>query len=239
MSKYGKWLGGGLGWAFGGPIGAIIGFAIGSFFDNSTITTSRETDATTGGDFDVSFLVLTAAVMKADNKILKSELEFVKSFFVKQFGTEKTKMRMLLLREILKKDIPVHDVSFQIKQYMDYNSRLLLIQYLFGIASADNEVAQVEIELIEAIAGYMDISSNDCTSIKAMFVKDYTNYYNILQITRNATNDEIKKSFRRLAIEYHPDKVMYLGEEYQKAAKEKFQKLNEAYEAIKKERSIN
>ncbi|MDD5571965.1 MAG: DnaJ domain-containing protein [Bacteroidales bacterium] len=238
MSKYGKWIGGGLGWAFGGPIGAIIGFAIGSMLDSSTVTSSYTTNTTTGKDFEVSFLVLTAAVMKADNKILKSELEFVKTFFIKQFGVEETKLRMLMLREIMKKDIPVHEVSFQIKQHMDYNSRLLLIQYLFGIASADNEVAQVEIDLIEAVAGYMDISRNDCDSVKAMFVKDFANYYNILQVPRTATNDEIKKSFRRLAVEYHPDKVMYLGDEYQKAAKEKFQKLNEAYEAIKKERDI-
>jgi DnaJ like chaperone protein len=41
-----------------------------------------------------------------------------------------------------------------------------------------------------------------------------------------------------MAVKYHPDKVSYLGEDVQKAAKEKFQKVNEAYEAIRQERKI-
>ena len=64
-------------------------------------------------------------------------------------------------------------------------------------------------------------------------------YYEILGVGKSASDDEIKKAFRKLAVKYHPDKVSQMGEDVQKAAKEKFQKLNAAYETIKKQRGIN
>ena len=64
-------------------------------------------------------------------------------------------------------------------------------------------------------------------------------FYEILDLERGASSAEIKKAYRKMAIKYHPDKVSALGEEFQKAAKEKFQKVQEAYETIKKEKGIN
>ena len=71
-----------------------------------------------------------------------------------------------------------------------------------------------------------------------MFVPKTDWAYAILEITNEATDDQIKKAYRKMAIKYHPDKVSYLGEDVQNAAKEKFQKLNEAYQLVCKERSI-
>jgi len=100
MIKFGKWLGGGLGWAVGGPIGGLLGFVIGSAFDE--LSGALVQKGTTGnGDFSVSLLILSAAVMKADGKLLKSELEYIKTFFLHQFGKETTEQRMLLFKEIL------------------------------------------------------------------------------------------------------------------------------------------
>lgn len=241
MGKYGKWIGGALGWAFGGPIGAILGFAFGSMIDGATVSTTN-TDPRVGqtqkGDFIASLLVLTAAVMKADNKILRSELDYVKNFFVRQFGVKFTEQKMLLLREILKQDIPLYDVCTQVKLNMDYESRLQLIHFLFGISSADGQVHANEIAVIENIARLISISTSDFTSIKAMFIDDTDSAYKILEVSPDASDEEIKKAYRRLAVMYHPDKVSHLGEEIQNSAKEKFQKLNAAYEKIKKQRGI-
>ena len=85
----------------------------------------------------------------------------------------------------------------------------------------------------------MGISSADLNSIRAMFVKDINNAYDILEITPEATNEEVKKAYRRLAVEYHPDKVSHLGEDIRKSATEKFQKLVAAYEQIKKQRGMS
>ncbi|MGB1317063.1 MAG: DnaJ domain-containing protein, partial [Flavobacteriales bacterium] len=96
-----------------------------------------------------------------------------------------------------------------------------------------------EISMLTRIASYLGISKKDFMSIKAMFVMVNTeSVYQILEIPKSSTDDEVKKAYRRMAVKYHPDKVSHLGQEHQKAAKEKFQKLTEAYERIKKERGI-
>ncbi len=235
MAKYGKWLGAGLGWAFGGPIGAILGFAIGSIFDG---TTTKEIHSPRG-DFAASLIVLLAAVMKADNKVMKSELDYVKAFFIRNFGHEKSAEALLLLRDTLKKDIPIDEVCQQIQRNMPYSERLELIHLLFGIARSDGQINQAEINVIEQIASRLHIDNKDYISIKSMFVKDTDSAYKILEISSNATEQEIKKAYRKMAIKYHPDKVAHLGEDFQKSAKEKFQKVNEAYEIIKKQRNFN
>ena len=241
MGKYGKWIGGTLGWAFGGPVGAVLGFAFGSMIDGAqTVETNGDVYKTTQrGDFTASLMVLAAAVMKADGKIMKSELDYVKNFFLSQFGLQVTEDNMLKLREILKQDFPLNDVCYQIKYNMDYSIRLQLLHFLFGIAGADGQFHSSEIRVIEDIASFMDIHLSDFNSIKAMFVKETDSAYKILEISPDATDDEVKKAYRQMAIKYHPDKVSTLGEDVQKAANEKFQQLNNAYEQIKKQRGMN
>lgn len=241
MAKYGKWLGGGLGWVLGGPIGGILGFIAGSMYDSMVSVSGKQqiSGGTTGGDFFVSLLVLSAAVMKADGKVLKSELDFVSRFFNQQLGAARSQQYILLLRDILQKDYSLHEVCGQIRHYMDMPLRLQLLHYLFGIAKADGCADTTEVEVIRKISNYLGITQGDFESIKAMFVKDSKSAYKILEITPDANDEEVKKAYRRMALKYHPDKVSHLGEEVQKAAKEKFQELNNAYETIKKERGMN
>jgi DnaJ like chaperone protein len=239
MGNFGKWIGGGLGWAFGGPVGGVLGFLVGTFIDQSGQMRQVQTGVTTRGDFAVSLLVLIAAVMKADKKILTSELEFVKRYFIQNFGRDSAQEAMLMLRDILKQTIPLKDVSIQIKSKLDYNSRLQLIHFLYGIAYSDQKVSPEEIEIIRVIAGYVGITEKDIGSIQSMFHDDIDSAYRILEIDRGVSDEELKKAYRRMAVKYHPDKVSYLGEEFRKTANEKFQKVNEAYERIKKERGIN
>ena len=103
MAKFGKWIGGGLGWTFGGPIGALVGFAVGSALDTAFTGEDENTSAyqrykkTKPGDFGVSLLVLIAAVMKADGKVVKSELNYVKQYFLKQFGSEQSQEHLIAL----------------------------------------------------------------------------------------------------------------------------------------------
>ena len=177
--------------------------------------------------------------MKADNQLKKSELEYVKTFFTRQFGAEYTRERMLLFREILKQDYSAQEVCYQVKSNLDYSSRLELLHLLFGLAKADGELHPNEISFIERVSGWLDIKVPDFVSIKAMFVKDKIAAYKILEIDVTASDEEVKKAFRRMAVKYHPDKVEHLGPDFRKDAEEKFKKINEAYEIVKKERGIN
>ncbi len=235
--RFGKWIGGGLGWAFGGPIGGILGFIFGSMVDGMQ-SGDYEYKKTRIGDFSISLLILSAAIMRADGKVMKSELDYIKNFFEKQFGTEAANERMLLLREILKQDIKVDEVCAQIRQYMDYPSKLQLLHYLFGISSADGQYHPQEVAMIGIISGYLGIAQHDFESIRAMFVKDINAAYKVLEISPDATDEELKTAYRKMAVKYHPDKVAHLGPEVQNAAKEKFQQLNAAYEEIKKQRGL-
>jgi DnaJ like chaperone protein len=242
MGIFGKWLGGGLGFAMGGPIGGLLGFLVGSMIDGTTVRTSTYASGTTRssqGDFGMSLLVLVAAVMKADGKVVKSELDYVKQFFVRQFGQESAKHALLTLKDILKQEIPVRDVCLQIKVNMDYSSRLQLLHLLFNISLADTVISLSEIQIIEKIASYMGVASGDFLSIKNMFIPETDSSYKILEIDPSSTNEEVKKAYRRIAMKYHPDKVSHLGDDIRKSADDKFTMVNEAYEKIKKERNMN
>ena len=122
---------------------------------------------------------------------------------------------------------------------MDHPSRLQMIHILFELSKADGEVHVSEVEIIDKISSYLGISNIDFESIHAMFFKDTKSAYKILEISSEATDNEVKKAFRKMATKFHPDKVHHLGEEFQKMAEEKFKAVNEAYEEIKKSRQIN
>lgn len=257
MVKFGKWLGGGLGWVLGGPIGGLVGFALGSLFDSAEVSVQRgafsgssrrmssdngqsyKSQGTQAGDFAISLLVLSAAVMKSDGKTMRSELDYVKNFLVNQFGEFQAKELLKVLNDIMKKDIPVYDVCVQIRDNMPISARLQLLHYLYGISQADGDVSQAEVSLINNIADYLNISGADAASIKAMYYRDVESDYKIMEIAPNASDDEVKKAYRRMAMKYHPDKVVGMGEAVEKTAAEKFKSLQKAYENIKKKRGLN
>ena len=241
MGKYGKWVAGGLGWVLGGPIGGIIGFFVGSMFDNTSVDFQNKTsdiNVTAQGDFNISLLILSASVMKANGKVKKSELAYVKQFLLHQYGEAKAKQLLLTLKDILDKEIPLVDVTDQISNNMRGALRLQLMQYLFGIAKADGLVDDKEYQLLEQIARGLRIENNEFNSLKAMFYTNSASYYDVLNLSKSANDDEVKKAYRKLAVEYHPDKVANLGADHQEASKIKFQKILEAYENIKKDRGI-
>ena len=243
MSVGKKILWGGLGWVLGGPIGAIVGYSLAGITGQSMNSYGssyqrRQYPQTQPGDFIVCLLVLFGAVMKADNKMLKSELNFVKNFLSKQFSQNEVINFMILFKDIIKQDYPLRDVCKQIVRSMDHPSRLELVHILFGLSNSDGQIDTSEINLLGTISGYLNINKNDFNSIKAMFVHDTLSDYNILEIDPNSTDDEVKKAYRKMAIKYHPDKVSHLGDELKNIAEEKFKSVNDAYQSIKKERKI-
>ena len=241
MSLNKKLFWGGLGWVLGGPIGGILGYAWASMSDSGSIKGYKKNISnpnTKPGDFIVSLMVLFAKVMKADNKLLRSELNYIKDFLNKELKSSDVQYFMILFKDILKQDYPLKDVCRQIQRSMDHPSRIELIHILFGLAFADKQIDDKEIKVIHTIAGYLNINSKDYESIKAMFVKDNTYAYKILEIDPSCNDDEVKKGYRKMANKYHPDKVSHLGIDLQHIAEEKFKAVNNAYQTIKKERKI-
>ena len=238
MSLNKKLLWGGLGWAIAGPIGAILGYTYASMKEGQSYIQSPKS-RTKHGDFIMSVLVLFAKVMKADGKLLKSELDYVKQFLKRQFGIQQTKDLMLVFKDILEQEYPLRDVCRQIQRSMDHPSRLELIHILYGLSQSDGHVHPSEIRIIQTIANYLNISSNDYASIKAMFAKDENAAYRILEIDPSTSDKQVKEAYRKMANKYHPDKVAHLGKKMQTVAEEKFKSVNDAYQQIKKDRNLS
>jgi DnaJ like chaperone protein len=239
---------GGLGWVLAGPIGGIIGYAMASMNEErggsglggmfGLPKSGGDYPQTRAGDFTVSLLVLFGQVMKADKQLLKSELDYVKKFLTTNFGRDNARDLMVLFKDIIKQDYSLPTVCRQVKNHMDHPARLEMIHVLFGLSQSDGEIHPDEIDVIRKISGYLGVSSSDFDSIQAMFVKDTTAAFTILEIDPSANDQEIKRAYRKMAAKFHPDKVSHLGKEFQEMAEEKFKAISEAYEQIKKERSI-
>ena len=238
----GKIFGAGLGWAFAGPIGGLIGWWLGGQMDqmNTGIPGKPPTQpgTTRPGDFAIALLVLVAAVMKADGKVVKAELEYVKKFLVASFGRNNAQEMLLLLKNLLDQDYYIYEVAGQINRHMSHAEKLQLMHVLFGISQADGHIDAREVEVIREIGQYLKLSPTDIDAIMAVFVQEKDQYYKILEVDPQATDQEIKKAYRSMAAKFHPDKVQHLGADFQKIAEEKFKAINEAYQHIKQERGM-
>ena len=245
MANFSKWLGAGLGWTFAGPIGGILGFVLGSFLDGFSeedlleYKQQRSSSQSKSGDFEVSLLVLAAIVIKSDGKVDKRELDFVRSTFISMYGADRANHAFKLFKGIINNNnISTRQVCLQINQHMNHASRLQLLHFLFGVAKSDGMVTDVEMNKINTIAGYLNINHYDFDSIKAMFYNEVDGAYKILEIEKNASDNEVKKAYRKMVKKYHPDKLRGIGAEHIKGAEEKFRQVQKAYEHIQKERGI-
>lgn len=246
MGLFSKILAGGLGWAVGGPVGAIIGVVAASLLGGGVRrleqtryeTVNQRTAAQ--NDFKVAMLVLMAAVMKADGSVVKSELNVVKSYLLKHYGEDEALDALRMLRELLKQNIDYRAVAGQVRMNVTYSARLQLLHVLFSIAMSDGQMPEREMAVVKAIADAMGVYDSDFRSIMAMFSvsrnEDWA--YEVLEIKKEATDDEVKKAYRRMAMKYHPDKLSGMGEDIKQQSTEKFRKINEAYEHIKSVRGM-
>tara|TARA_B110000495_G_scaffold187125_1_gene186258 strand:- start:228 stop:932 length:705 start_codon:yes stop_codon:yes gene_type:complete len=230
-----KWLGAAAGWFFGGPIGAIVGLYIGSKFSVGRMNSQKA--------FEISLLILSSVVIKADGKVLKSELDYVKKFFTNTFGAKKSNEYFRMFNNLNKQDLnsKLRQVCLQLNGNINHSSRLEIIHFLFGVAASDNEIHPKEIETIKRISTYMNINPYDFESIKSMLLANGSsnskNWYKILGLTKDATDVDVKKAYRKMAVKYHPDKLIGVSEDIKNLAEEKFLAVKEAYEQIMKSRS--
>lgn len=234
--------GGGLGWTLGGPIGAFLGYALGGMFHDLMKGEGAEDAkgrANPGGrtgpsDFQVALLLLSARVIKADGQVVQSELDYVRKQFVQMFGKERANQSFALFREIVKKDVPLYTVCQQINRHTTHATRLQLVHYLFKLGLADGHLHRFEEEEIHRIAKNLRISEADWMSIRAMFRKntDANWAFKVLEVPTTATESEVKKAYRKMAMKYHPDRLGDVGPDAANAAKEKFQEVQKAYDHI-------
>lgn len=262
----GKWIGGFLGFITGGPLGALAGFVLGALFDLSmegstqvdNLFQDRDEDSARQqyqqqvyegqrNSFLFSLLVLSSYIIKADGKVMHSEMEVVRNFLRSNFGERAVQQGEQIMRKLFEEQQRMGTYEFQrtiqsscaqIAANMDYSQRLQLFNFLFMIAKADGRVTPEEVTALQEIAQYMSLSAADTDSMMNLERNDLESAYKVLGITSAATDEEVKAAYRKMALKHHPDRVATLGEDVRKAAEKKFQEINEAKERIYKARGI-
>jgi len=264
----GKWIGGFIGWMAAGPLGALAGIVIGSLFDSMLLGVSTPDNSGTfdserfrqqgspysppydegqRNSFLFALLVLASYIIKADGKAMHSEMELVRQFLRQNFGTGAVGQGDEILKKLFDQQRRVGWPSFkrtvsqccqQINQNMDYSQRLQLLSFLAMIAQADGSVPSSEVEALKECAQWMGISAGEVDSLLHLEGNTLDDAYKVLGVSPSASDDELKRAYRRLALEHHPDKVAALGDDVRRAAEKKFQEINAAKERIWKARGL-
>lgn len=233
MATSGKFWGGLLGFMFGGPLGAIAGVYIGHHFDASK--PNRDTFSAQAV-FQINLISILAYVAKVDGEVDRREIEVILAFF-RQTGFGPAQMQTLerTLNFALTQDIPLEATCRNFKKASNYETCLMLLRVVYLVVMADQKVHKNEKTAIEQISHYLGITDADMEILRAEFLKTDDKYYKLLGLESGASIAEVKKAYRKLALDYHPDRVAHLGKEYAEIAEEKFKMINEAYGKVTKE----
>ena len=252
---YNKWLGGILGWSTFGPMGALIGFLIGSAIDLATNVDGDAAFRLTDGQsqqgdrnsFLLSMLVLAAYIVKADGKVMHSEMELVRGMLCQNFGEDAAQQGDQIMRQLFAEQDRVGKVAYrqniqqacnQIAYNMDYSGRLQLLSFLVMIAQADGRVDRVEVEALKEVAQWMQMSPQEVDAMLHLEGDSIEDAYKVLGVSPDVSDEELRKAYRKLALEHHPDRVAKLGDDVRRAAEKKFQEINAAKERIWKARGL-
>ena len=244
-----KWIGGILGFAFGGTLGAIAGYVLGSLFDNSGVAPnpiSEEQEYNqerSRNNFLFSLMVLSAHMIQADGKIMHSEMEYMRRFLRRTFGNDAEKQGNDILLRLFEYRKQQGEVAWkeqilkacdEIASIMPESDRTQLATFLAEIAKADGVIARSEVEALRELITHLRLNPALTEQLLSLGSTTLEDAYRILGLTPDATDDEVRRAYRKLVLDNHPDKVAHLGEDVKQAATKKLQQITEAKELIDK-----
>ncbi len=266
---WGKWIGGIIGFSNWGFLGALAGYCIGSLIDEAA--SSKTENQSYGGyssgqraygstyddgnqrnPFLFSLMVLSSYIIKADGKVMHSEMEYVRNFLRTNFGEAAVVQGEQILYRLFERQKQEGMNAFhneilgccsEIRQQFDISARLELLHFLVNIAKADGVVTPEEVSALKEVAINMGLSEQEVDSMLHLSQGgsnegSIEDAYKVLEISPDATDDEVRAAYRKMALKHHPDRVAALGEDVRKAAEQKFQEINNAKQRIYKARGM-
>ncbi len=236
--------GAGMGFLLGGPLGAVVGGAI----QHLTTSSNRERIAPTSSGtpnaeaiFVTNLAAIATKISMADGHISPEERSVLHNFFGKIlhfYGDELRFIDELIERtRVLNPDL--REICYAFKEMANYEQRLLLLDLAYQVAIADRVITKSEQAELDRVAEYIGIRPEEAERTHRKYTGvSKKDHYGTLGLPSNASVEEVKKAYKQLASQYHPDKVNHLGEELITFAKEKFHEINEAYTTIRKEKAF-
>ncbi len=251
MSWLGKIIGGTIGFALGGPLGAVAGAVFGHAFDAGKegpapqervhLSAHENTQLT----FFVAAFSMLAKLTQADGRVSKEEMDSIEKIMLYDLNLDPQSrmVAMNIFHTALNSPESFETFASQFHRQFSGQAPLLelMVDILFRVAMADGTFSPAEETLIRSAAAIFGFSDAQYERLKSRHVQDNQKYYAILGCQPTDSVDEIKRRYRKLVSEYHPDKIASKGlpEEFMTFAHEKFRQIQEAYEAVKKERGFS
>jgi DnaJ like chaperone protein len=234
MSIWGKLAGAAAGLAVGGPLGALVGAVAGHFAVDRNLRDDQVV-------FTVALIGLSAKMAKADGVVDQSEINAFEEILQVPDAEKKNVSRIY---SIAQKDVAGFEAyAEQVANIYKEKPGVLedVLDALFHIAKADNEIHPSELEFIERVADIFGFSELERNRIKASHLgADSEDPFLILGVTADISDEDLKTAYRRLVRENHPDMLVSRGvpEEFLHLAEEKLKAINTAYERITKDREL-
>jgi len=266
MAWWGKALGGAFGFMMGGPLGALIGIAFGHNFDKGLGSVMSDAGFKPGQQERVqaAFFTATFSVMghiaKADGRVSQAEIKMAEAVMSNMGLTADVRdSAKRLFNEGKSDDFPLDDVLDQFKKEVHRRSTLIqmFLEIQLQAAYADGELDQTEEKVLIHICRRLGVPLEQLSRLEEMLKAGFgqgsyqssarpqrstslEDAYAILGMDKSAGDAEVKKAYRRLMSQHHPDKLVAKGlpEQMIKDATEKTQQIKEAYEQIKESRGM-
>ncbi|UCF94088.1 MAG: co-chaperone DjlA [Desulfobacterales bacterium] len=250
MGWLGKVIGGTIGFALGGPLGAVAGAVFGHAFDRGNqLDDGREQVLLSAGEttqftFFVAAFSMLAKIAKADGRISQDEVASIEHFMRHDLNLSPESRQAAINIFHAAVDSPETFDNFAAQFYGQFRSHPHILEFMIDIlirvALADGHLSPNEDELIRTAVRLFHLSPEQYEKIKSQYSPSFDKYYAVLGCNPNDSDEQIKRQYRRMVQDFHPDKIASKGlpEEFNQFAHEKFREIQEAYEMIKKERGL-
>ena len=237
------WLGAGLGFLRGGPFGALVGGVAEHFLEKKLQSRLKNTlpGIYKKGDFITCLVIILTRVGMINGPLTSNQIEIIHKFFLKNlnFCGEDFKTIDPLILEVQNKKPDIEKFVEEYKNSCKSNYNLLLLALCYQVSLMEKNLCVETESLLKKIVLFLGISYEQHNKIRNKYsLGELKTPYNILNISSDVSNEEVKTAYRNLISKCHPDRVQHEGKEAVEKAHIKFLEAQTAYNELKRERGI-